>query len=45
VTELVGFEGAGHDLFRTPGRSGVDVAAEISAAFLAFTERAGGERV
>jgi uncharacterized protein len=45
ATELVGFERAGHDLFRAPGRSGADVAAEIAAAFLAFAERAGGERV
>ena len=45
ATALVGFEGAGHDLFRTPRRAGADVAAEIAAAFLAFAERAGGDRV
>lgn len=45
ATALVGFEGAGHDLFRTPGRSGADVAAEIAAAFLTFAERAGADRV
>jgi len=45
ATELVGFEAAGHDLFRTPGRSGADVAALIAAAFLAFAEGAGAGRV
>jgi uncharacterized protein len=44
VTALVGFERAGHDLFRTPGRSGADVAAEIAAAFLTFVERADAGR-
>ena len=39
-TALVVLEGAGHDLFRTPRRAGADVAAEIVAAFLAFTDRA-----
>ena len=45
ATALVGLEKAGHDLFRTPGRAGADVAAEIAAAFLAFAERALAERV
>jgi predicted alpha/beta-hydrolase family hydrolase len=45
ATELVGFEGAGHDLFRTPGRSGADVAAEIATAFLTFAEQDGADRV
>ena len=38
-TELVTFERAGHDLFRTPGRAGTDVAAEIATAFLRFADR------
>jgi predicted alpha/beta-hydrolase family hydrolase len=38
VAALVGLEGAGHDLFRAPGRSGAAVAAEIAAAFLTFAE-------
>jgi uncharacterized protein len=45
ATALVGVEGAGHDLFRAPGRAGADVAAEIAAAFLAFADRALVERV
>jgi uncharacterized protein len=45
ATALVGLDGAGHELFRTPGRAGAAVAAEIAAAFLAFAERAGAERV
>ena len=45
ATALVGVAGAGHDLFRAPGRAGADVAAEIAAAFLAFAERALAERV
>lgn len=44
ATALVGLDGAGHDLFRTPGRAGADVTAEIAAAFLAFAERALAER-
>jgi len=30
---------AGHDLFRTPGRAGTDVAAKIATAFLRFADR------
>ena len=45
ATVLVGLEGAGHDLFRAPGRAGAEVAAEIAAAFLAFAERALAELV
>jgi len=33
-------EGAGHDLYRAPGRTGVAVAAEIAVAFLTFAEGA-----
>jgi uncharacterized protein len=40
ATALVGVEGAGHDLYRAPGRTGVAVAAEIAVAFLTFAEGA-----
>jgi hypothetical protein len=45
ATALLGLEGAGHDLFRTPGRAGADVATEIAAAFLTFTEQACADRL
>ena len=44
ATALVGLEGAGHDLFRAPGRAGADVAAEIATAFLTFAERVVADR-
>jgi predicted alpha/beta-hydrolase family hydrolase len=35
-TALVSVTGAGHDLFRAPGRAGRDVAAEIVGRFVQF---------
>jgi len=45
ATALVGLEGAGHDLFRAPGRAGADAAAEIAVAFLAFADQVCADRV
>jgi uncharacterized protein len=38
-TALVAVTGAAHDLFRAPRRAGVDVAAEVVAAFLQLVDR------
>jgi uncharacterized protein len=35
-TALIAVPGAGHDLFRAPKRSGIDLASEIAEAFLAL---------
>ena len=35
-TALIALDGAAHDLFRAPRRTGSDVAAEIASAFLQF---------
>lgn len=39
-TALLAMEGAGHDLARTPGRTGEQVAVEIASAFVEFADAA-----